>query len=97
MSKKKKIDHNHMLSLVREIKEKQQVKKQLEEDIEEIKKEIIGVLDENKPEEYQVDVFTVRYKFVTSSGFDSKSFKEQYPELAAKFRQVKGYMKFTID
>ena len=46
--------------------------------------------------EMQCDVFTVRYKEVSSEKFDSTSFKAHYSTLFDKFVKQVRSMRFTI-
>ena len=74
---KKKIDINRIVALVRDIKDREQVKKQLEAEIKEAQDEIKQALTDNKLEEMCADVFTIRYKPVVSNKFDTAAFKEK--------------------
>lgn len=93
---KKKIDMDRMVELVRSIKEHEQVKKQLEAEIKEAQDEIKAVMTEHKLEEMLADVFTVRYKPVTSSRFDSAAFKVGNPDMYKMYQVESTAMKFTI-
>lgn len=92
----KKIDVEHITQLVRGIKEREQVKKQLESEIKAAQDEIKQVMTDNHLEEMLADVFTVRYKPVTSSRFDTSSFKSAHENLYNMFLKEATAMKFTI-
>lgn len=50
----------------------------------------------NKLEEMEIDVFTVRYKPVLTSRFNSTELKKVNPDLYAKYLVESQSMKFTI-
>lgn len=96
VKKKKKIDVERLTELIRNIKSIEQAKKELEAQAEEARNEIKEVMTSNGLEEMCVDVFTVRYKPVVSSRFDSKELKKVNPDLYAKYLVEQSAMKFTI-
>ena len=61
---------------IRAIKELEQQKKQLEDDIDEIKNDIKAYMDRNKTSELTVDIFTVHYLEIATERFDSKALKK---------------------
>lgn len=93
---KKKIDVGYITQLVRDIKEREQAKKLLEAEIKAAQDEIKQAMTDNNLEEMQADVFTIRYKSVTSSKFDSTSFKNAYESLYNKFLKETESKRFTI-
>lgn len=93
---KKKIDINRIVTLVRDIKEREQVKKQLEAEIKEAQDEIKQAMTDNKLEELLADVFTIRYVSVPSSRFDQKTFKTDNPKLFEMYLRDSETMRFTI-
>lgn len=93
---KKKIDINRIVALVLDIKEREQVKKQLEAEIKEAQDEIKQAMTDNKLEEMCADVFTIRYKSVTSNRFDTASFKADNSKLYEMYLKESSAMKFTI-
>ncbi len=93
---KKKIDIEHITELVREIKEREQVEKQLEAEIKAAKEEIKQVMTDNKLEELLADVFTIRYKPVVTSRFDTATFKGKNKEIYDMYLVESETMKLTI-
>ena len=93
---KNKIDINRIVALVRDIKEHEQVKKQLEDEIKEAQEEIKQTMTDNHLEELLADVFTIRYVSVPSSRFDQKKFKEDNPKLFEMYLRDSAAMRFTI-
>lgn len=63
---RKPIDTQHITQLVRDIKEREQVKKQLEAEIKAAQEEIKQTMKANALEEMIADVFTIRYKPVVT-------------------------------
>lgn len=96
VKRKRKIDAERLTELIREIKGIEQTKKELEAQAEEARNEIKEVMLSNNLEEMNVDVFTVRYKPVVTSRFDSKELKKVNPALYAKYIVESETMKFTI-
>lgn len=90
------IDTERMIECVRAIKEREQAKKFIEKEIADYKSEIQAVMKSHGIEEMQCDVFTVRYKEVSSEKFDSTSFKAHYSTLFDKFVKQVRSMRFTI-
>lgn len=93
---KKKLDINRITALVRDIKEREQVKRQLEDEIKAAQDEIKQAMTDNQLEELLADVFTIRYIPVPSSRFDQKTFKADNPGLFEKYLKNSESMRFTI-
>ena len=96
VKKKKKIDIDHLTELIRNIKSIEQAKKELEAQSEAAKAEIKEVMTANNLEEMEIDVFTVRYKSVVTSRFNSTELKKVNLDLYAKYLVESESMKFTI-
>lgn len=95
--KAKPIDFVRMLVCIRGIKEREQIKKQLDDEIKAYKQEIQDVMTEHKLEEMMCDVFTVRFKDVISERLDSAALKEQCRSIYDKFLKTVTSKRFTID
>lgn len=93
---KKKIDIDRITELVRSIKEREQVVREIDNEIKAYKEEIKQVMTDNHLEELLADVFTIRYKSVVTSKFDSKKFQCSYKELYDAFCTPSESMRFTI-
>ena len=93
---KKKIDIKHITELIYDIKDRELAKKQLEDEIEEAKNEIKQTMTEFKLDELIADVFTVRYKPVVTTRFDSAALKAKDKRLYDMFLKTSESMKFTI-
>lgn len=96
ISAKKRLDMDRITALVRDIKEREQVKKQLEDEIKAAQDEIKQAMTDNHLEELFADVFTVRYVPVSSSRFDQKTFKADNPKLFEMYLKNLESMRFTI-
>lgn len=81
---------------IRQIKELEQQKKQIEESIDSIKDEIKAYMDKNKTTELAVDVFTVHWSETTSERFDSKEFKKDNEKLYSKYLKATTTKRFSI-
>lgn len=93
---KKKIDIDRITELVRGIKEREQVVREIDSEIKAYKEEIKQVMTANNLEELLADVFTIRYKPVITNKFDSKKFQGSYKDLYDAFCTPTESMKFTI-
>ena len=81
---------------IRQIKELEQQKKQIEEAISDLKDEIKDFMDRNKTTELAVDVFTVHWSETTSERFDSKAFRKDNEELYAEYLRETTTKRFSI-
>ena len=77
--------------------------KELTAMIDELKQEAESIADEIKVEmisrdtdEIKADIYKVRYKTVTSTRFDSKSFKKKYTDLYSQFTKQTTSRRFSI-
>lgn len=81
---------------IRQIKELENQKKQIEKNIDEIKNEIKNFMEKNKTSELNADIFTVHWTETTSKYFDSKSLEKDDEELYAKYLKSKTAKRFSI-
>lgn len=85
-----------ILCKVTELKELEQLAKEIESEMEAIKDEIKGELTRQDREEMTAGVFTIRWKPVTSKRFDSRKFKEEHADLYGAYQKVQTSRRFTI-
>lgn len=85
-----------MTRKLHELKELEALIAEAEKDAESIKDEIKAEMTEQGVEEMNVDIFKIRYKTVTSSRFDSKSFKAKYADLFNQYTKQTESRRFTI-
>lgn len=85
-----------MINKVRELKELQQMADELTAEIESLKDELKAEMTEQNTDELKVDVFTLRYKAVSTSRFDSKAFKATHAELYNQYTKTTASKRFTI-
>ena len=85
-----------MTSKVRELKELKAMADELAAEITAIEDSIKADMTAQGVEEMTVDVYTVRYKTVKSSCFDTTAFKKAMPELAAQFMRKTESRRFTV-
>lgn len=93
LSNKKK---KEFTAKIRQIKELEQQKKQIEESIDSIKDEIKAYMDKNKTTELAVDVFMVHWSETTSERFDSKEFKKDNEKLYSEYLKTTTTKRFSI-
>lgn len=86
-----------------EIAQKVQDLKELKSMADELAAEIAALEDAVKAEmaarrvdELNTGLFTVRYKTVTGSRFDTKAFRAEQPELAARYTKATQSSRFTV-
>lgn len=85
-----------MTSKVRELKELKAMADELAAEITAIEDSIKADMTAQGVEEMTVDVFTIRYKTVKSSRFDTTAFKKAMPDLAAQFTRQTESRRFTV-
>lgn len=85
-----------MTSKVRELKELKAMADELAAEITAIEDSIKADMTEQGVDEITVDVFTIRYKTVKSSRFDTTAFKKAMPDLAAQFTKQTESRRFTV-
>lgn len=87
---------NEITSKVRELKELKAMADELAAEITAIEDSIKADMTAQGVEEIIVDVFTVRYKTVTSKRFDTTAFKKAMPDLAAQFTKQTESRRFSV-
>lgn len=87
---------NEMTSKIRELKELKAMAKELAQEITAIEDAIKAELTARNAEEMTVDVYKIRWTKVTSSRFDTTSFKKAMPELYGQFTKTSESRRFSI-
>ena len=85
-----------MTNKVKTIKELEALIAEAQQEAEAIKDEIKAEMTAQGVDEIAVDIFKVRYKVVTSSRFDSKSFKSKYADLFNEYSKTTESRRFSI-
>lgn len=102
MAKKKKaIDNEEMLRLIRSYKSNQSAISDLKAQLEEDKEAITAAMKAFGLDEYSVtspegDHYKAAFKEVTSERFDSKAFEKEHPDIYARYIKAGSSMRFTI-
>lgn len=81
---------------VKELKELQRMSDELNAEIEFIKDELKAEMAARNTDEILTSEYKLRYKEVSSSRFDTTSFKNQYVDLYNQFVKVTTSKRFTI-
>lgn len=89
--------NTNIKSIIKEIKEYQEMQDALKAEIEKLKAEAIEYLDENKIDEYVCDEGKVTYREVISNRFASSEFKKVHADLYAAFLKKTTNMRFTCN
>lgn len=87
---------NEMTSKIRELKELKSMAEELAQEITAIEDAIKAELTARNAEEMTVDVYKIRWTKVTSSRFDTTSFKKAMPELYGQFTKTSESRRFSI-
>lgn len=85
-----------MTAKVRELKELKAMAEELAQEITAIEDAIKAELTARNAEEMTVDVYKIRWTKVTSSRFDTTSFKKAMPELYGQFTKTSESRRFSI-
>lgn len=86
-----------LLNRINEIKELQAMVDDIESQIESLKDQIKADMTEKELDEMTVGGYTVRYKDVESSRFDTANFKKAYAELYKQFSKLTTSKRFSIN
>ena len=81
---------------VKELKELQRMSDELNAEIEAIKDELKAEMTARNTDEILTSEYKLRYKEVSSSRFDTTSFKNKYVDLYNQFVKVTTSKRFTI-
>ena len=87
---------NELAKKVRELKELKTMAEELAAEISGIEDNIKALMLERGLEEMKVDVYTIRWKPVTSSRIDSTSLKKAMPELYNQFAKQTTSRRFSV-
>lgn len=87
---------NEMTAKVRELKELKAMAEEIAQEITAIEDAIKAELTARNAEEMTVDVYKIRWTRVTSSRFDTTSFKKAMPELYGQFTKTSESRRFSI-
>ena len=92
--RRKTMNTNEIITKAKELKEYKRMKEEIEAMIASIEDEIKASMGEAK--ELIAGEYKITYKTVNSSIFDSKSFKEDFPDLAECYITKRSYRRFNI-
>ena len=84
-------------TIIKEIKEYQQMQEQLKAEIEKLKADAIEYLDQNEIDEYLCDEGKVTYRQVISNRFDSTAFKKDFSDIYEAYLKKTTNMRFTCN
>ena len=84
-----------MATIIKEIKEYEDMKKALTAEVEKLKEEAIEYMDEHGVDEVVTDAGKITYREVISKRFDSTNFKKDYLKLYEEYLKQTINMRFT--
>lgn len=84
-------------TIIREIKEYQELEAQLKIQVEELRAQAIEYLGENNIDEYTCDSGKITYREVLSKRFASTEFKKLHKDLYEAFQTITSSMRFTCN
>ena len=87
---------NELTNKVRELKELKAMADELAAEITSLEDEIKATMTERGVDELTVDIFKIRWQTITSSRFDSSSFKKAMPELYSQFTKQTTSHRFSV-
>lgn len=87
---------NELTNKVRELKELKAMADELAAEIASLEDEIKATMTERGVDELTVDIFKIRWQTITSSRFDSSSFKKAMPELYSQFTKQTTSRRFSV-
>ena len=85
-----------ILSLVEQYKEAQQLVEAAQAEMDDLKRQITEEMTRRDVDTMDAGTHKVRYQTVTSSRFDSASFKKAMPELYGQFTKTTQSRRFSI-
>ena len=94
---RKKLDKDHMLECIRQIKAKEAARKKLDDEISVCKYEIKNAMETYGLSEMQCDIFTVRYTEIAAAKLDTEALKKNLPDVYSRFCKPSSYKKLTIN
>jgi len=80
----------------KQYRELQTLIKQLEEEAEALKSDMIAELDANGVSTLQADVFTIRWQAYKSNRVDTTALKNELPDIAARFTRTTEARRFQV-
>jgi len=81
---------------VQDLKELKSMAEELAAEIDALEDAVKAEMSARSVDELNTGLFTVRYKTVAGSRFDTKAFKADQPELAARYTKSTQSSRFTI-
>lgn len=87
---------NEMTTKIRELKELKAMAEQLAQEITAIEDEIKAELTARNTDEMTVDVYKIKWAKITSSRFDTTSFKKAMPDVYERFTKTTESRRFTV-
>lgn len=86
-----------MASKITELRELNQMAGELADLIATLEDDLKGEMTARSLEELKIAGYTIRYKTITSSRFDSKAFRKDFPDIAARYTLPTAIKRFTIN
>ena len=87
----------NMNSLIKEIKQYQEMQNELKRQIELLKEEAVQYMTEHEIDEYLCIEGKVTYREVISKRFDSTAFKKDFADVYAEYTRPSFSMRFTCN
>ena len=83
--------------VIRELKEYEEIKEQLANEIEQLKAQAIEYLKEHDMDEVVTDDGKVTYREVIAKRFDTTSFKKDFMDVYEAYTKQTSMMRFTLN
>lgn len=86
-----------MTEIIKELKEYEAMKNDLQAEVDRLKSEAIDILQANGVDEFITDAGKVTYREVISNRFQTTEFKKVFADLYKSFTKATSCMKFTCN
>ena len=93
------MSQNEYTAIAAQVQQYREITAQIEELTKErdgLKDQMIATMDAHRLEEFTGENFTIRYKPIEKTSFDSKAFAKVHPALFAEFAKTTIYTRFSI-
>ena len=87
---------NEITKAAKEYREYMAMIKELQDEADAIKANLIGYMDEKGVEAVQADVFTVKWTKYQSQRIDTTAFKKEMPDVAARYTKTTETRRFMV-
>lgn len=92
-----KKNNTNIEQIIRELKEFEAMKKELQTEIDELKEQAITYLEEEGIDEYAGDAGKITYREILSNRFNTSAFRKMYADLYDSYVSITKNYRFTLN